>query len=363
LKTLAVPFSEIATYHESSGTTGNPTESAFSEKDWDDVVSRFLRNSINICSTDTVLIKTPYSLVTTAHQMHRAAQKVGATIVPADNRSSNITYPKVIRLLKDLPITLSWSLPTELLFWARTAEKLGLNPKTDFPHIRAFFVAGEPLTEEKKEYLEFLWGGKKVYQDYGSTETGSLAGECSHGKLHLWSDRVFYEVLNETTKEAHPYGRGLLLVSTLHREAMPLVRYCLDDEVIISEEPCSCRNPLPTIQVLGRRASQLSVGDEPLYQNDLERIIYQLPFKYDIRFWRAKVTQHLIQIEIDTNHDFAEIAGDELAHEVYKKLKIPAEVTFNPNLIPEGVYAEKKEFNKPQYLFERDETWKNAVIY
>lgn len=135
---LAVKRREVATYHESSGTSGEPTSSYFTDSDWEDVVSRFLRNAVGVASEDSVLVKTPYSLVTTAHQMHLAARYRGAMVVPGDNRSSNIPYSKVIRILEQIPITVAWCMPTEVFLWAEAARLAGKNPATDFAHLRAF---------------------------------------------------------------------------------------------------------------------------------------------------------------------------------------------------------------------------------
>ena len=96
---LRVPGIPVASYHESSGTTGEPTATYFSQEDWDVIVKSFLGSGIALNKKDWVFIKTPYSLATTAHQMQKAAEYVGATVVPADNRCYSMTYPKVIKLV------------------------------------------------------------------------------------------------------------------------------------------------------------------------------------------------------------------------------------------------------------------------
>ena len=262
---LAVAREKIATYHESSGTSGNPISSYFTDADWDDVVSRFLRSDVGLNSKDMVIVKTPYALVTTAHQMHQAARVAGATVVPADNRSHNMPYARVVRLLRDLPITVAWCLPTEVQLWAFVARRLGLSPERDFPHLRAFLVAGEPLSPARKRMLSKLWGGKRIIEDYGSTETGSLAGECQFGRLHLWDDRVHFEVRDGADLRHH--GTGSLLVTPLLREAMPLVRYELGDHVTISPADCPCGSSHATVSIAGRETGAFRA-------RDLEEIIY-----------------------------------------------------------------------------------------
>src|SRR5690606_31638614 len=99
------------------------------------IIARFLRSGIALNASDWVFIKTPYAMVTTAHQMERAARAVGAAIVPGDNRSAAMPYARVLRLLRDLPISVVWCLPTEACLWARLAKAAGLDPRRDFPHL------------------------------------------------------------------------------------------------------------------------------------------------------------------------------------------------------------------------------------
>lgn len=359
---LAEPMHRVASYHESSGTSGDPTATLFSERDWDDIVTRFTRSQINLGAHDVVFIKTPYSLVTTAHQMERAARLVGATVVPADNRSRNMPYAKVVRLLQRLPITVCWCLPTEAILWASAAEAVGLNPKTDFPHLRAFFVAGEPLTEAKRRRISELWGGVRVVQDYGSTETGSLAGECSAGRLHFWADRVFAEVIQTSSGTAQLTGEGTLVVTPLYREAMPLVRYHTEDVVRLSHGTCTCGWSLPTIQVLGRASDRQS---QELSARDLEDVVYGLPAAFDIRFWRARMTELGIQLEITSGTPSEDTAADELACRIFRRFGVKAQVETVPlsSFIPIDVLTADAGFQKPRFLYGQGEDWSRSHVY
>ena len=361
---LAVAQEAVASYHESTGTSGEPTASYFTESDWDDVASRFLRNGIGIGPGDWVLIKTPYALVTTAHQMHRAARSVGATVVPADNRSLNMTYAKVVRLLKDLPITVAWCLPTEVMLWAEAARSLGLDPATDFPKLRAFLVAGEPMSAARRKRLEKLWGSKRIFQDYGSTETGSLAGECVAGAMHLWTDRIDCEVIDQGG-QARAFGSGELVVTPLFREAMPLIRYRLADAVTIAATECPCGSRLPTIVVHGRRAAAVPIGACHLQQMDVEEVVYSLPALFGVLFWRARARRDVLEIEVETAHPRDSAVCDELAHEVFVRLGVRAEVVARAvgELYPRELLTQAAPFVKPQYLFHDGESWDRAIHY
>jgi phenylacetate-CoA ligase len=360
---LAVPRSELSTYHESSGTTGEPISSYFTSKDWEDVCSRFNRNAVNLTKQDAVLVKTPYSLVTTAHQMHRAAEARGALVIPADNRSSNMPYSKVVRLLKEVPTTVAWCLPTETLLWAASVKNTGLRPALDFPSLRAFLVAGEPLSQAKRKKIEALWGQAKVYQDYGSTETGSLGGECPEGNLHLWADRFLPEVFNPKTEETSRTGRGQLVITTLYRRAMPLVRYLLEDEVEVNEQNCRCGWVLPTVRVFGRASA--SILGRKILSAELEALVYSLPLECGVLFWRARYDDSILEIELETASGFEAEACEWLKVQIAECLQVKAYVS----AVPEGTLVSKKtltqmnQFLKPRFLFSARESWEGGLSY
>lgn len=364
---LAVPKDQIATYHESSGTSGQPISSYFTDRDWQDIATRFLRSDVRLTSSDMVMVKTPYALVTTAHQMHLAARTAGAAVVPADNRSHNMPYTRVIRLLRDLPITVTWSLPTEVLLWAFVAKKMGYRPETDFPHLRAFLVAGESLSPARKRMLSKVWGGKRIVEDYGSTETGSLAGECHSGKMHLWSDRLHFEVRDEESREIREFGTGSLLVTPLYREAMPLVRYDLGDQVRISSEACACGSKLPTVEVLGRESAIVRVGGRLVHARDLEEIIYADFETTRILFWRARVKQERLEIEITAERP---LAVGNLEKAIHDRLGIRVEARavesarfFPTTMLKNELESQMPLMQKPRFLFAADEDWNRGITY
>jgi len=361
---LATRRQEIATYHESSGTSGEPTASYFSDDDWDDVTTRFVRNAVDLGEDDTVMVKTPYAMVTTAHQMHRAARSRGAMVVPADNRSSNMPYPRVVRLLHDVPVTVAWCMPTEALLWTAAARRIGLEPSTDFPAFRAFVVAGEALGTARKRRLERLWSAR-VFEDYGSTETGSLAGECREGALHLWADRFLPEVLDPETGRYALEGRGQLVITTFFRQAMPLVRYLLEDTVEIGSRACGCGSPLPTIRVLGRTSTRAVTQGRPVFASDLDESVFELTPSYGVLFYRARHDDRALELEVETDAEHATAAERELAERVEARLGVVATVRGVPRgtIVPEQRLLAETPFQKPRLLFSRDEDWSQAIAY
>lgn len=348
---LAVPRNQVATYHESSGTEGKPIASCFSDADWDDITSRFLRGNVELSSSDVFFVKTPYSMVTTAHQAHLAGRRVGAMVVPADNRSTNMPYSRVVQLISDLGVTVTWSLPTEVVLWTLAAEQNGYAPSEHFSNLRAFWVAGETLSEAKRDALSRLWGGKRVVQDYGSTETGSLAGECAHGNLHLWSDRVFFEVLDPTSGEIRRSGRGQLLVTPLYRTAMPLVRYLIEDIVDVSEAVCPCGGTFPTVKVWGRSSGRVEIQGKSLFPVEVEEALYRQAGSHHVLLWRGRYDQAALDVEYYALDGHWSGLGEGMS----QRLGIPVRARAVPLscFIDGELMTESLKFSKPQFLFPR----------
>lgn len=357
---LAVDRSELATYHESSGSSGEPTASYYTTGDWTDLVDRYARKHVGIRSDDTFLVRTPYALMITGHLAHAAARSCGATVVPADNRSLATPYAKVVRLLHDLDVSLTWSLPTDALLWAAAAEQAGLRPGRDFPALRALFVGGEPLSPAKRTRIAELWGAP-VVEEYGATETGSLAGECPHGRLHLWADRAIFEVHDPRTGLSSAAGAGQLVVTPLYRRAMPLLRYNIEDEVEVSYDDCPCGWVLPTVRVLGRAR----IGAAGLTQTGVEELVFGLPAELGVLFWRARPDgQRLrVQIEVDPRHSAA--AARQLHTAVGAAYGLEAQVEPVPpgTLVPTALLTAAADVMKPRGLFAETENWDKALQY
>ncbi|GAA3451882.1 AMP-binding protein [Dactylosporangium matsuzakiense] len=353
---LACDRADLATYHESSGSSGEPTASYYTESDWLDLAERFARKWTGITPEDTMLVRTPYALMITGHLAHRAARLRGATVVPADNRSLATPYSRVVRLLHDLGVTLTWSLPTDALLWAAAAQVGGYR---DFPSLRALFVGGEPVSPPKKARIARLWGAP-VVEEYGATETGTLAGECEHGTMHLWADRAVFEVQDPATGELRPSGRGTLVVTPLYREAMPLLRYAIEDEVEVAYRDCPCGWQLPAVRVLGRAG-----GDGPT-QLGLEELVFSLPDDFGVWFWGALVDGDALRVEIEVADRWRAAATTTLTAALRTALPGFASVVVPAppgELVPHRLLTAPAEVMKPRGLFRAGEDWDRALRY
>lgn len=362
---LAVERERLATYHESSGTAGTPTPSYYTAEDWTDLAERYARKWVGIGSRDVFLVRTPYALMVTGHLAHAAARLHGATVVPGDNRSSAMPYSRVVRALHDLGVTLTWSMPTETLIWAAAARAAGYEPgPRDFPALRALFVGGEPMSDARRRRIEEVWG-VPVVEEYGSTETGSLAGECPERRLHLWADRAIFEVYQPETGRVRRDGAGQLVVTPLFREAMPLLRYNLGDDVEVSYSPCGCGWTLPTVRVLGRSAFGYQVGTGKVAQHQLEELVFRLPARYGVFFWRAKALPRRLVIEIAAEPEYQELASTDLTAAVRGQLGVDCEIraVARGYLVPDRMLTSVQDVVKPRGLFGPDEDWDKALLY
>jgi phenylacetate-coenzyme A ligase PaaK-like adenylate-forming protein len=361
---LAVPMAEVATYFESSGSDGRPTPAFYTEQDWVDLTDRFGRKTIGIGADDVMLVRSPYALGLAAHLAHATSRRAGASVLAGDNRSSVIPYPRVVRVLHDLGVTLTWSNPTDCLLWAASARRLGLDPGTDFPSLRALYVGGEPMSPARRATIARVWG-VPVIDEYGCTELGSLAGRCPADALHLWSDRVRPEVFDPVTGAITPTGEGELVVTPLFLQAMPLIRYNLHDWVRIDDEPCRCGWVLPTVSVRGRAEQGYPVGPARVTQIALEQLVFSLPDELGVWFWRARAERDRLHVQIEVDAAAGAVARDELTRSVGTALGVRCSVEALPlgSLVPEGVLVGTRQSLKPRSLFGPGESWDQAVVF
>ncbi|MFY1634934.1 phenylacetate--CoA ligase family protein [Solwaraspora sp. WMMB335] len=363
---LAVDPAELATYHESSGSAGTPTPSFYTAGDWHDLAERYARKWVGINADDVFLVRTPYALMITGHLAHAAARLRGATVIPGDCRSLAMPMSRVVRVLHDLNVTLTWGNPTETMMWAASARAAGLDPATDFPALRALFVSAEPLTGARRNRISEIWGGIPVVEEYGATETGTLAGAAPDGTMRLWADRVLFEVLDPQTGRLQPEGRGTLVATPLYRDAMPLLRYHLADEVEVSYRDADRDSWfLPTVRVLGRSAFEYRVHGIGVTQERLEELIFGLPREREVIFWRARAEQELLTVEFEVPPAQRELARAELGTAIDRRFGVPHRITPLPpgSLVPDAVLTADTDVLKPRSLFGPHDNWDKSILY
>jgi phenylacetate-CoA ligase len=274
---VGVAVSEIAHYHESSGTTGISSSSWFTLEDLQTAGSQLNQMGVNLTDEDLVLIRFPFALSCTAFLMQQACMQASAGMVPASSRNTITPYVKVLELMQKLNVSVFAGLARELEYLIETAKMMGLSMQEAFPNLRAACVAGELLGDQRKKYLESKLG-VPVYGFYGSTETANIASMCEYGIMHISEEDFIIEVLNEQTKMPEKTGeKGLLAVTTLSHQGSPMLRYVNEDIVTVKETNCRCGHSGRQIIVHGRAKERIVNSKGTILEAlDIHEAVYRL---------------------------------------------------------------------------------------
>jgi phenylacetate-CoA ligase len=275
---LAVDRTHVSRLHTSSGTTGKPKALYFSRQDVDNAAELIARCLVmtGVTSADVLQNIMTYGLFTGALVMHYGAEKAGLLVIPAGPGNSE----RQLMLMQDFRTTVLHVTPSYALYFADFLDKKGINPRKDLA-LRKAFVGAEPYTEETRRKIEQALG-IDVYNSYGLSEMNgpgvAFECECKHG-MHLWEDNYLLEIIDPQTGEPLPEGQaGEMVLTSLCREAMPLLRYRTRDITAIMPEPCPCGRTHRRIQrIAGRSDDMLIVRGVNVYPQQIERILMSLP--------------------------------------------------------------------------------------
>ena len=275
---LAVAPEEVLRLHTSSGTTGKPKALFFSRRDVDNAAELIARCLImtGVTRRDVLQNMMTYGLFTGALVMHYGAEKVGCLVIPAGPGNSE----KQLLLMQDFRTTVIHVTPSYALYLADFLEKKGVDPRRDLA-LRKAFVGAEPYTEETRRKIEQALG-IDVYNSYGLSEMNGpgVAFECEHKcGMHLWEDNYLLEIVDPQTGATRPDGQtGELVLTTLCRDAMPLLRYRSRDITSIIRGPCPCgRTHRRLHRIMGRSDDMLIVRGVNIYPQQIERVLMSLP--------------------------------------------------------------------------------------
>ncbi|WP_457568967.1 phenylacetate--CoA ligase family protein [Desulfurobacterium sp.] len=273
---FAVPMEQIVRIHSSSGTTGKPTVVGYTEHDmkvWQEVMMRtYLMADVN--EKDIVHNAYGYGLFTGGLGFHDAAQALGATVVPA---SGGFTKRQLM-LMKDFGATILCCTPSFALHLAEVAKEEGYDLQKDFK-LRAGFFGAEPASEGLKKAVAETWGIRYV-EAYGLSEIigPGVAATCEYGHLHIFEDHFIPEIIDPETGEVLPDGEeGELVITTITKQALPMIRYRTKDITVIHREPCPCGRTILYIEnIKGRSDDMLIVNGVNVFPSQVEHVITQI---------------------------------------------------------------------------------------
>ena len=275
---LAVSRSEVTRLHTSSGTTGKPKAIFFSRGDVDraaDLIARCLVMT-GVTEADVLQNMMTYGLFTGALVMQYGAEKVGALVIPAGPGNSE----RQLMLMRDFHTTLLHVTPSYALYFADFLDQHGVDPRRELC-LRRAMIGAEPHTEETRRKIQDALG-IKAFNSYGLSEMNGpgVAFECeAQAGMHLWEDQFLAEIVDPATGEPLPDGTpGELVLTTLTREAMPLLRYRTRDITSLMPEPCACGRTHRRLQrIMGRADDMLIVRGVNLYPQQIERVLMGFP--------------------------------------------------------------------------------------
>lgn len=314
---FAVPKSDLARIHASSGTTGKPTVVGYTKKDletWAECVAR-LAVMGGARSDDVCQICFGYGMFTGALGLHNGLEHIGACIIP----SSTGNTEKQIMYMKDYGTTLLVATPSYALRIGEVAMQMGLNPQTDL-NLRTALVGSELMTEPMRAEMKKLFGDKlNVTQNYGMSELigPGVSGECSElCGMHINEDHFIAEVIDPKTGEVLPAGeKGELVVTCLSKEALPLIRYRTRDITRLMYEPCKCGRTTARMENLsGRTDDMLKIKGVNVFPSQIEEVLLkteEIGPHYEIIVDRKNHTDILtIRVELNPasmTDDFGEL--------------------------------------------------------
>ncbi|MCH8828121.1 MAG: phenylacetate--CoA ligase family protein [Planctomycetes bacterium] len=305
---VAVDRQELFQYHESFGTTGTPASGWLTRGDLENYAAQINQTAVNLNRDDRILVRFPYAISVPAHIVTQAARNRDACVIPASSRTAVSPHTRIIELLEKLEATVIGCLPMEAIFLAETARLMGRDPAHDFPHLRAICTAGELLSDARRQRIADLWD-VRVFNMYGCTEAGNIAADCDHGRLHLSWDHFLLEVLDETNwQPVAPGEMGTAVLTTLTREAMPVLRYVLGDNVRLhSGHDCPCGRQSPIIEHFGRDLNRFDFAGKSYFVKDLEEVLLLAPVRAVGNLWLIEVRSGEVRFRVEAEHPDAEL--------------------------------------------------------
>jgi phenylacetate-CoA ligase len=273
---FALTLREVVRIHSSSGVTGKPTVTGYTRNDlhhWSQLTARVLAAG-GVTKDDVVQITFKYGLFTGAFGLHHGAELIGASVIPMSTGNT----AKQVMIMQDYKTTALVSTPSYALLLARHMEKQGINPKS--LSLKLGLFGGEPWSEAMRQEIE---GSLSISatDNYGVSEVmgPGVAAECdAKNGLHISEDHFIPEIIDPQSLKSLPAGsEGELVLTTLSKEAFPLVRYRTRDITTLDYSPCPCgRTGIRMRKVLGRSDDILILKGIKIFPSQVEAILMEV---------------------------------------------------------------------------------------
>lgn len=299
---LTVDPEEVIRVHTSSGTTGTPTAILHSRADidcWAELMARCLAMS-GATRSDVFQNMSGYGMFTGGLGLHYGAERLGMMVLPAGPGNT----ARQIKLIRDFHVTCIHATPSYAMHVAQRMLAECDNPKS--LGIKRAFLGAEPYSEEMRQKLQELYGFK-VFNSYGLSEMNGpgVAFECpEQNGMHVWEDAYLVEIVDPDTLEPVEEGEvGELVMTTLRREAMPLIRYRTRDLTSIIPGECPCgRKHRRLARMVGRSDDMLIIRGVNVFPSQIEEVVMRHKWiggNYVIRLTKAEaLDQMTVQVEL-----------------------------------------------------------------
>lgn len=334
-KLFASPMKDVVRIHASSGTTGKPTVVGYTKADldmWAECVAR-LACAAGATDEDIAQITFGYTLFTGAFGLHYGLEKAGATIIPISGGNTE----RQLAIMQDFGTTILVGTPSYALYLAETAKKLGID--TGKLPLRLGMFGGEGHTEEMRREIEKAWGILAT-ENYGLSEIigPGVSGECHcQCGMHINEDHFYCEIVDRDTMEPVPDGQpGEMVITSLSKEALPILRYRTKDITWLMTDKCECgRTSARMAKVQGRTDDMLIIRGVNVFPSQIESILlgiddigphYEIIVRKEGYMDRIEVLVEVIDAALLDKFSALERLEKKIQHALFTVLNIGADV-------------------------------------
>ena len=335
-----VPLRDCVRLHSSSGTTGNPTVILHTQKDLDEWANQVARNlwMVGLRPDDVFQNSSGYGMFTGGLGFQYGAEKLGMLTVPAAAGNSL----RQIKFIKDFGTTAIHAVPSYVTRLHEVMKEQGVDPRKD-TKLKVLAIGAEPHSEEQRRRIEEMMG-VKAYNSFGMSEMcGPGVGfECpEQNGLHFWEDYYIVEIVDPETLEPVADGEiGELVLTTLCREAMPLLRYRTRDLTRVLGRSCPCgRNHIRLDRMRGRSDDMMVLRGVNIFPIQIEKILMhfeELGNNYLITLTTDEENDNMtVEVELaEPTDDYKKLQA--LEREIRRQLKDEILLTPIVKLVPRG---------------------------
>jgi len=339
---LAVSRDKLVRMHSSSGTTGRATvifHTLDDVNEWTNIVARSMYTT-GMRSSDVFQNMMTYGLFTGGLGFHYGAERVGALVIPAGAGNSK----RQIQIMQDFGTTVMHVIPSYALHLFSAFEEAGVDPEKD-THLRIAFLGAEPHSEKTREKIEEFYS-IKAYNSYGLSEMDGpgVAFECQYQNgMHIWEDNFIVEIINPETLEPVSEGEeGELVLTTLLRDGMPILRYRTKDLTRIIPGACECGRTHARIErIKGRTDDMLILKGVNIFPIQIEKKLMDIEgvgTNFLIILERKEFNDHMIvRVEVQKKFfsgDLKQLEG--LRRRIVEELKSDILITPKVELVEPG---------------------------